>query len=55
MGNQGTKNWKLIAFFAISLMLTAGLIVGLITDTAIARDGSGTASVWWSGPLATDS
>ena len=44
MGNQGMKNWKLIALFAISLMLIAGL---LITDTAIARDGSGTASVMW--------
>ena len=47
MGNQGMKNWKLIALFAVSLMLIAGLLVGLITDTAIARDGSGTASVWW--------
>ena len=49
MGNQGTTNWKFIAFFVIGLMLTAGLIVGLLTDTAIARDGSGTASVFWSG------
>ena len=49
MGNQGTTNWKFIAFFVIGLMLTAGLIVGLLTSTAIARDGSGTASVTWSG------
>ena len=48
MGNQGTTNWKFIAFFAIGLMLTAGLIVGLLTSTAVARDGSGTASVIWS-------
>ena len=43
MGNQGTKNWKLIALFAVSLML----IAGLLSYTAIARDGSGTASVMW--------
>ena len=43
MGNQGAKNWKLTALFAISLML----IAGLFTDAAIARDGSGTASVEW--------
>ena len=43
MGNQGAKNWKFIAFFAISLML----IAGLFSDAAIARDGSGTASVTW--------
>ena len=43
MGNQGTTNWKFIAFFAVSLML----IAGLFTDAAIARDGSGTASVTW--------
>ncbi len=43
MGNQGMTNWKFIAFFAISLML----IAGLFTDVAIARDGSGTASVEW--------
>ena len=49
MGSQGMTNWKFIAFFVIGLMLTAGLIVGLLTDTAIARDGSGTASVTWSG------
>ena len=41
MGNQGAKNWKLTALFAISLML----IAGLFTNAAIARDGSGTASV----------
>ena len=27
MGNQGMKNWKLTALFAISLMLIAGLFV----------------------------
>ena len=43
MGNQGMKNWKLTALFAISLML----IAGLFTNAAIARDGSGTASVRW--------
>ena len=43
MGNQGMTNWKFIAFFAISLML----IAGLFTDAAIARDGAGTASVTW--------
>ena len=48
MGNQGMKNWKIIALFAVSLML----IAGLLSYTAIARDGSGTASVWWAtGPL----
>ena len=26
MGNQGTKNWKLSAFFVISLMLIAGIV-----------------------------
>ena len=45
MGSQGMTNWKFIAFFVIGLMLTAGLIVGLLTESAIARDGSGTASV----------
>ena len=45
MGNQGMKNWKLIALFAVSLML----IAGLLSYTAIARDGSGTASVTWTG------
>ena len=43
MGSQGMTNWKFIAFFAISLML----IAGLFTNDAIARDGSGTASVVW--------
>ena len=45
MGNRGMTNWKLTALFAISLML----IAGLFSYTAIARDGSGTASVTWSG------
>ena len=43
MGNQGTKNWKLTALFAISLML----IAGLFTNAAIAADGDGTVSVMW--------
>ena len=43
MGNQGMTNWKLTALFAISLML----IAGLFSNAAIARDGSGTASVTW--------
>ena len=42
MGNQGTKNWKLTAFFAISLML----IAGLFSNAAIA-DGEGTITVEW--------
>ena len=42
MGNQGTTNWKLTAFFAISLML----IAGLFSNAAIA-DGEGTISVTW--------
>ena len=39
MGNQGTKNWKFSAFFAISLML----IAGLFSNAAIAASGDGTA------------
>ena len=50
MGNQGAKNWKFIAFFAISLML----IAGLFSDAAIARDGSGTASVTWTPTTGAD-
>ena len=42
MGNQGTKNWKLTALFAVSLML----IAGLFSNAAIA-DGEGTISVKW--------
>ena len=37
MGNQGMTNWKFTAFFAISLMLTAGLF----TNAAIAGNGDG--------------
>ena len=43
MGNQGTKNWKLTAFFAISLML----IAGLFSNAAIAGNGDGTIMVGW--------
>ena len=41
MGNQGMTNWKFSAFFAIALML----IAGLFTNTAIALDGDGTVTV----------
>ena len=37
MGNQGTTNWKFSAFFAIALML----IAGVFSNTATARDGDG--------------
>ena len=52
MGNQGTKDWKLTAFFAISLML----IAGLFGNAAIAADGDGTITVGWarSGGAAPD-
>ncbi len=52
MGNQGTKDWKLTAFFAISLML----IAGLFGNAAIAADGDGTITVGWarSGGIAPD-
>ena len=43
MGNQGTKNWKLGAFFAVSLML----IAGLFSNAAIAGDGDGMITVEW--------
>ena len=43
MGNQGTKNWKLTALFAISLML----IAGLFSNAAIAADGDGMIKVEW--------
>ena len=43
MGNQGTKDWKLTAFFAISLML----IAGLFTNAALAGDGDGKITVGW--------
>ena len=54
MGNQGTTNWKFTAFFAISLML----IAGLFTNAAIAGNGDGTLTVGWAaqdGTLPTDS
>ena len=37
MGNQGMTNWKFSAFFAIALMLVAGLF----STTAMAADGDG--------------
>ena len=43
MGNQGMTNWKLGAFFIISLMLCAGLF----SNTAMAADGAGTVTVNW--------
>ena len=43
MGNQGTKDWKLTAFFAISLML----IAGLFGNAAIAANGDGEIEVSW--------
>ena len=43
MGNQGTKDWKLTAFFAIGLML----IAGLFGNAAIAADGDGEITVEW--------
>ena len=43
MGNRGMTNWKLGAFFIISLML----IAGLFSNTAIAADGDGTVVANW--------
>ena len=37
MGNQGMTNWKFSAFFAIALILVAGMFA----STAMATDGSG--------------
>ena len=37
MGNQGMTNWKFSAFFAIALML----IAGLFSTTAMAASGDG--------------
>ena len=37
MGNRGMTNWKFSAFFAIALML----IAGLFSTTAMAADGDG--------------
>ena len=37
MGNQGMTNWKFSAFFAIALML----IAGMFSTTAMAADGDG--------------
>ena len=41
MGNQGTTNWKFSAFFAITLMLVAGLF----STTAMAADGDGVLTI----------
>ena len=43
MGNQGMTNWKFSAFFAIALIL----IAGVFASTAIATDGAGTIEVIW--------
>ena len=43
MGNRGMTNWKLGAFFIISLMLCAGLF----SNTAMAADGAGSVKVAW--------
>ena len=43
MGNQGMTNWKFSAFFAIALILVAGVF----SSTAIALDGDGTITVGW--------
>ena len=48
MGNQGTTNWKLTAFFAISLML----IAGLFSNAAIAGNGDGEITVGWAADVA---
>ena len=45
MGNQGMTNWKFSAFFAIALML----IAGMFASTAIAADGDGTIGVVYTG------
>ena len=37
MGNRGMTNWKFSAFFAITLML----IAGVFSTTAMAADGDG--------------
>ena len=49
MGNRGMTNWKLGAFFIISLMLCAGLF----GNTAMAANGGGTVTVGWDGSAAT--
>ena len=41
MGNQGMTNWKFSAFFAIALML----IAGLFSTTAMAANGDGVLTV----------
>ena len=43
MGNQGMTNWKFSAFFAIALILVAGMFA----STAIAADGDGTVACKW--------
>ena len=50
MGNQGMTNWKFSAFFAISLML----IAGLFSNAAIA-DGEGRITIAWGEDGGSDS
>ena len=51
MGNQGMTNWKFSAFFAITLML----IAGVFSTTAMAADGDGYATVTSIGGTGVDS
>ena len=50
MGNRGMTNWKLGAFFIISLMLFATVF----SNAAIAADGAGTVTVNWSSVRSSD-
>ena len=50
MGNQGMTNWKFSAFFAIALML----IAGLFSTTAMAADGDGAMAVTVTTPSDTN-
>ena len=43
MGNQGMTNWKFSAFFAIALILVAGMFA----STAIAENGDGSVTAAW--------
>ena len=44
MGNRGMTNWKLGAFFVMSLMLVAAVVFSS-TAMAAANDGKGTVEV----------